>query len=151
VIIFDGRKLSMFWFSQHLRCASLFFSVSTKQRQKSLTFTVHNELIGLDVMATRFGSWSHHQTVCTYIYSLLTYLRSWALPENLPIVQPFRKFPAILRNPKVHHPIHKSPPLAPILSHFDPVHTIPSYLSTINFNIVHPLTYQYRKGKQWND
>jgi hypothetical protein len=25
---------------------------------------------------------------------LLTYLRSWALPEKLPIVQPFRKFPA---------------------------------------------------------
>jgi hypothetical protein len=36
-------------------------------------------------------------------YYVLTYLRSWALPEKLPIVQPFRKFPAILRNPKVHH------------------------------------------------
>jgi hypothetical protein len=37
---------------------------------------------------------------------LLTYLRSWALPEKLPIVQPFRKFPALLRNPKVHHRVH---------------------------------------------
>jgi hypothetical protein len=60
---------------------------------------------------------------------LLTYVRSWALPEKLPIVQPFRKFPAILRNPKVHHRVHKSPPLVPIMSQFDPVHTIPSYLS----------------------
>jgi hypothetical protein len=71
---------------------------------------------------------------------LLTYVRSWALPEKLPIVQPFRKFSAILRNPKVHHRVHKSPTLVPILSQFDPVHTIPSYLSKIHFNIVHPPT-----------
>jgi hypothetical protein len=70
----------------------------------------------------------------------LTYLWTWALPEKLPIVQPFRKFPAILRNPKVHHHVHKSPPLVPIMTQFDPVPTIPSYLSKIHFNIVHPPT-----------
>jgi hypothetical protein len=62
------------------------------------------------------------------------------LPEKLPIVQPFSKFPAILRNAKVHHRVHNSPPLVPILSQFDPVHTIPYYLSKIHFNIVHPPT-----------
>jgi hypothetical protein len=62
---------------------------------------------------------------------ILPYLRSWALPEKLPIVQPFRKFPAILRNTKVHHGVHKSPPLVPILSQFDLVHTIQSYLRSI--------------------
>jgi hypothetical protein len=55
-------------------------------------------------------------------------------------MQSFRKFPAILGNPKVHHRVHKSPPLVPILSQFDPAHTISSYLSKIHFNIVHPPT-----------
>jgi hypothetical protein len=71
---------------------------------------------------------------------LLTYVRSWALPEKLPIVQPFRKFPAILTDPKVHHRVHKCPSLVPILSQFDPVPTIPSHLSKIHFNIFHPPT-----------
>jgi hypothetical protein len=65
------------------------------------------------------------------------YVRSWALPEKLPIVQPFSKFPAILRNPKVHHRVHKSPSLVPILCQFNLVPTIPSYLSKIHFNIAH--------------
>jgi hypothetical protein len=64
---------------------------------------------------------------------LLTYVRSWALPEKLPIVQPFRKFPAILRNPKIHHRVHESPPLVPILSQFDPAHTIPTYINIKTF------------------
>jgi hypothetical protein len=47
---------------------------------------------------------------------VLAYLPSLALPEKLPIVQPFRKFPAILRNPKVRRRVHKSPPLVRIRS-----------------------------------
>jgi hypothetical protein len=40
--------------------------------------------------------------------------------------------------------VHKSPPLIPILSHIHPIHYIPSYLSKIHFNIVHPPTsHQY--------
>jgi hypothetical protein len=46
----------------------------------------------------------------------------------------FQELPNILLKPKDH----ESPPMAPILSQMKPVHTIPSYLSTVHFNIIHP-------------
>jgi hypothetical protein len=44
-----------------------------------------------------------------------------------------QELPSILWNPKFHHRVHKSPPLVPILSQIDPVHTISSCLSKIYF------------------
>jgi hypothetical protein len=48
-----------------------------------------------------------------------------------------QELPRILLNPKVHYRVQKGPPLVHILSQINLIHTIPSYLSKINFNIIH--------------
>jgi hypothetical protein len=68
---------------------------------------------------------------------LLTYLLtelspSWGAANCADPQEP----PSILWNPEVQYRVHKSLPLVPILSHIHRIHSIPSYLSKIHFNIV---------------
>jgi hypothetical protein len=80
-------------------------------------------------------------TILLWNLILLTYLltelsTSWGAVNCAAPQEP----PSISWNPKVQYRVHKSPPLVPILSHVNPIHSIPSYLSKIHFNIVHPPT-----------
>jgi hypothetical protein len=50
---------------------------------------------------------------------------------------------SILWNPKVDYLVHESLPPVSDLSQMDPVHTIPSYLFKIHFNIIHPPMYAF--------
>jgi hypothetical protein len=57
------------------------------------------------------------------------------------------KIPQIVWNLKAHYCIHKNPPLFPILSQMNLVHTIPSYFCNICFNIILQFT---PKSYKWS-
>jgi hypothetical protein len=74
--------------------------------------------------------------VMIYTYLLTELSPSWGATNCAAPQEP----PSISWNQKVQYRVHKSPPLVPILSHINPIHSIPSYLSKIHFNIVHAST-----------
>jgi hypothetical protein len=47
-----------------------------------------------------------------------------------------REFPRILLKPKIHYRVHNSPPVVPVDSQMNPIHSLPSCFIKTHFNII---------------
>jgi hypothetical protein len=89
--------------------------------------------MGLHVTIPYIIVCSHHSLTHSLTHEAEPFLRSCQLCSHSRTSQRFME-------PEGPLPCSQEPLLVPILSQINPIHPIPSYLSKIHFNIVHPPT-----------
>jgi hypothetical protein len=101
-------------------------------KKTKIHYCVHNSPPLSPILARFIQSTTHLLT-----YLLTHSLTPWCriLFEKLIVTQLVKRYPAFLWNPKIHHRVHKSPPLDPILSqpnphYFTKIHSNTILLST---------------------
>jgi hypothetical protein len=117
------------------RGASEFTTSVTKSCMLTLRFSKRYMVRVLNSYFTILCQSYVNEPALTYLLTELS--PSWEA-ANCATIQ---ELSSILWNPKVHYRVHKSPPLVPILSQIDPLHTIPSYLSKILMNFRNKLIF----------
>lgn len=58
--------------------------------------------------------------------------------ENLIVSEPVKNILAFCGKPGVHYPVHRRPPVLPVLIQMKPVHTLPTSFFKIHFNVSFP-------------
>ena len=104
-----------------------------QSRKECKDYTIFGN--GTDMLSRKVGS--QQPTLLTY---LLTYSMEHSPSWEDNRFSASQEIPRIVWNPKVHYRLYKWPPLVPVLSQLDPVHTPTSQCLKIHLNIILPST-----------
>jgi hypothetical protein len=111
----------------HSLCGISSLSLSLSLSRESTCVPFH--LTGCSAVNTCMSSFLHPLS-----HIIINATNSMEMRPSWESINPsvIQEFLNISYNPTVHYRVHKGPPMVPILSQINPVHTTPSYLSKIN-------------------